>query len=239
MPTNTPPEAHSDDHSNESASGRTSRGVYVIAAIVVIALLAFLFIMFLSNSAAELTSSQAQDDASSASETFAANANEPLNEDIGSTSSTDNGGSEGATANMTGSVSSNAASDVQVSQSENATSTNENETILDESISLQPGTYTTYDAGRLADAARGDVVLFFHAPWCPTCRAADADINAKRAQIPDGLTILKVDYDSSTDMRRQYGITYQHTFVQVDEAGNKLQIWNGGALDEIQRRINN
>lgn len=87
------------------------------------------------------------------------------------------------------------------------------------------GSYTDFDYAKLANAEHGKVVLFFHAPWCPTCREADKNFNA--SETPDGLTLLKVDYDSSGDLKKKYGVTYQHTFVQVDKDGNLLKKWSG------------
>lgn len=87
------------------------------------------------------------------------------------------------------------------------------------------GSFTDYDTSKLANAEKGDVVLYFSAPWCPTCQEANKNFNASSA--PDGLTLLKVDYDSSTDLKKQYGVTYQHTFVQVDKYGKQLKKWSG------------
>lgn len=75
--------------------------------------------------------------------------------------------------------------------------------------------------------AKDDVVLFFHASWCPTCKATEENLNADPTGIPAGLTIVKVDYDNSDELKQQYGITTQHTFVQVDADGNELAKWTG------------
>lgn len=69
-----------------------------------------------------------------------------------------------------------------------------------------------------------DVVLFFHATWCPSCNAADKEL--KSSEIPDGLTVLKTDYDSNLDLRKKYWVTSQHTFVQVDNSWNKINKWS-------------
>jgi thiol-disulfide isomerase/thioredoxin len=83
-----------------------------------------------------------------------------------------------------------------------------------------------YDAGR--------VVLFFDASWCPTCRALHADLSDRAAQIPADLTIVSVDYDAHTDLRRDYGVRVQHTLVEVDPAGKALRTWVGGnTLDSV------
>ena len=69
------------------------------------------------------------------------------------------------------------------------------------------------------------VVYFFHAPWCPTCRATEDAI--ARDGIPAGLTLVKVDFDTENDLRKKYGVTTQHTFVQVDASGAELAKWTG------------
>jgi hypothetical protein len=80
--------------------------------------------------------------------------------------------------------------------------------------------------------AAGDVVLFFNAAWCPTCQQTVRNLDAQG--VPPGLTVVSVDFDSSTDLRRQYGVTVQHTFVQVDESGQPLATFTGSLTgDEI------
>ena len=101
-----------------------------------------------------------------------------------------------------------------------------------------PGTYENYSAEKIPFASEGDVVLFFHAPWCPTCKALDSDINGELSQIPANTKILKVDYESSTELKKKYGVTYQHTLVQVDAEGKMIQKWSGGnTLESILEKI--
>lgn len=102
------------------------------------------------------------------------------------------------------------------------------------------GAYIDYDASAVTQAAEnGTAVLFFHASWCPTCKALNDDIEASLSDIPDGVTIFKTDYDTNVDLKQQYGVTYQHTLVQVDADGNTINKWSGGntletVLDNIQ-----
>ena len=78
------------------------------------------------------------------------------------------------------------------------------------------------DPAAFADST---VVLFFHAPWCPSCRATEQAI--RKTGVPAGLTLVKVDFDTQTALRKTYGVTQQHTFVQVDGTGAELAKWTG------------
>lgn len=100
------------------------------------------------------------------------------------------------------------------------------DTMMEEAM-MGTGSYEVYSADKIAKANDGKVVLFFKASWCPTCRALDADIKAQLKTIPADVTILEVDYDKYKDLRQKYGVTTQHTLVQVDGAGNSLAKWNG------------
>ncbi len=93
-------------------------------------------------------------------------------------------------------------------------------------VMMSKGSYEPYAASKLAMAEKGDVVLFFRASWCPTCRALDADIRAHLGDIPSGVTILEIDYDNSTALKQKYGVTHQHTLVQVGSAGNLITKWD-------------
>ena len=90
--------------------------------------------------------------------------------------------------------------------------------------------YADYEADKAAYDAGGDVVLFFAASWCPTCQRADE--NLKGSGVPEGLTVVKTDFDSSTALRKQYGVTVQHTFVQVDPSGKALAKFTGSDTAE-------
>ena len=92
---------------------------------------------------------------------------------------------------------------------------------------MKVGSYEAYMPEKLARAETGDVVLFFHASWCPSCRGLNSDIEKNLNAIPEGVSILKTDYDQETELKKKYGITYQHTLVQVDKDGNMVKKWSG------------
>jgi thioredoxin 1 len=108
----------------------------------------------------------------------------------------------------------------------------------DDAAMAKPGSYIPYASEKLAMANSGDVVLFFRASWCPSCKSLDADIRANSASIPSALTILDVNYDTATDLKKKYGVTYQHTLVQVDAAGNQIKKWSGSpSLADIASKV--
>ncbi|MEK9157817.1 MAG: thioredoxin family protein [Patescibacteria group bacterium] len=93
---------------------------------------------------------------------------------------------------------------------------------------MKVGSYEVYAPEKvLMASATHHVVLFFRASWCPTCRAVDTDIKTNLTKIPSDLAILDVNYDDSTVLKKKYGVTYQHTFVQVDKDGNLIKKWSG------------
>jgi thioredoxin 1 len=93
---------------------------------------------------------------------------------------------------------------------------------------MKTGSYEAYSADAvLLASTTHDVVLFFRANWCPTCIAVDKNIKINLGKIPSSLTILDVNYDNSKDLKQKYGVTYQHTFVQVDKDGTMIKKWSG------------
>ena len=102
---------------------------------------------------------------------------------------------------------------------------------------VKGGQYLEYSAGTYEAAAPFARVLFFHATWCPTCKAADRAFQDKIAELPADVVVLKTDYDSEIALKKTYSITYQHTFVLVDKDGKALATWSGGDTAELVKRV--
>ncbi|MEX0931568.1 MAG: thioredoxin family protein [Candidatus Paceibacterota bacterium] len=130
--------------------------------------------------------------------------------------------------NTTGETATQEEPKIRLVMEEESDVTTEEETPVESSPVVLEGGYSSFDERKLAFAENGDVVLFFAAKWCPTCRAADKDITANASSIPNDLLIMNVDYDNSTELRKKYNVIIQHTFVQVDADGNLIQRWSGG-----------
>lgn len=111
---------------------------------------------------------------------------------------------------------------------------------LSEDTNFAPvGSYELFSPEKIAERSQSSrVVLFFRASWCPTCRTLDKDIKANLRAIPGDITILDVDYDVYTDLKKQYGVTYQHTLVQVDKDGNIIKKWSGSSsLSKLVQQV--
>lgn len=106
----------------------------------------------------------------------------------------------------------------------------------DTAMMEKTGTYQEYSPTAFTAAADKKRVYFFHAKWCPTCKAANQEFSAA-TNIPAGVVLFKTDYDSETTLKSKYGITYQHTFVQVDSEGNEIAKWNGGGIKELAANL--
>lgn len=98
------------------------------------------------------------------------------------------------------------------------------------------GEFITLDQYRKDPSAYSatDTVLFFNATWCPPCQRTVDNLNARNKSFPAGLTVVSVDYDTNDDLRKKYGVTYQHTFVTVNANGDQLKKWSGTeSVDDI------
>jgi len=88
---------------------------------------------------------------------------------------------------------------------------------------MKPSGYMNYDEAKVSEAlASGQkVALFFHATWCPSCRSLDKAINSEVSSIPADTLIVKVDFDSSTDLKKKYRVVGQHTTVILNADGSE------------------
>lgn len=103
--------------------------------------------------------------------------------------------------------------------------------------------YKPYTPQVLNESSNTRRILFFYANWCPTCRPVDQSLSQNPNTLPPNTTVIRVNYnDTETDneereLARKYGVTYQHTFVQIDSNGNEIAKWNGGGIDQINANI--
>ncbi|MBK9435153.1 MAG: thioredoxin family protein [Micrococcales bacterium] len=94
-------------------------------------------------------------------------------------------------------------------------------------VMVTGGQYVTETQYREDPAAfqEGNTVLFFYAPWCPDCQETDKSI--QQTGVPDDINIVKIDFDNANDLRKEYGVTQQHTFVLIGADGEEIKKWTG------------
>lgn len=132
----------------------------------------------------------------------------------------------------------NSNTNMQVEQED--TQVNDSDSVNNEETSNSGGIFTDYNESLVSNAASGDVVLFFHADWCPTCLSLERDIERNLDSIPENVTILKTPYGNSgeTAIAREYGVRVQHTLIQVDADGNEIKEWVGSfRLEDLVEEV--
>lgn len=102
---------------------------------------------------------------------------------------------------------------------------------------LTEGQYIPYTVADWAQNQDKKRVLFFHAAWCPTCRAAQVGILENYTLFSPDTVVFKIDYDNSKELKRTYNVTQQHTFVITDEDDNAIAKWYGGDAERIAEEI--
>lgn len=81
------------------------------------------------------------------------------------------------------------------------------------------------------------VALFFHADWCGTCIALEKDINNNIDELPEDAKILKVNFDTETELKKEYGILMQSTFVLLDNNANVIEKLAAPTFDKLKEAI--
>jgi len=101
--------------------------------------------------------------------------------------------------------------------------------------------YKDYSASNLTSSQKnGKTLLFFAATtWCSNCIALDKEIKERISDIPDDVTILKVDYDNDRKMKKEHRVAMQTTLILLDNNGNEEKRWIGtGSFDDLLENIN-
>jgi thiol-disulfide isomerase/thioredoxin len=86
----------------------------------------------------------------------------------------------------------------------------------------------SFDAKLFADAQKAGkpILIFVHAPWCPTCKAQAPVLSKLMAEPKFGnLAYFIIDFDSQKDLVKRFGARMQSTLIAFKgdkEAGRSV-----------------
>ena len=126
--------------------------------------------------------------------------------------------------------------DTMMQKQQGTKKTDDSQPVAKSARVMNKGAYVAYRDGVIGNGETS--VLFFHAAWCPICKREDANLaNWFSTQADTLLTVFKVDYDSSSELKQRYGVTYQHTFVKIDGKGNMLEKVQGPSQAQLMQLL--
>lgn len=97
-----------------------------------------------------------------------------------------------------------------------------------------PFNQAQYDRARTAGKP---VVVYFHADWCPTCRAQQPIVDKLAREAPfKALTIFEADFDTQTALEKSLKVTQQSTFV-VFKQGREVTRSTGQTQEPAIRAV--
>lgn len=99
-----------------------------------------------------------------------------------------------------------------------------------------PAIYITYNelTAKSLAAAGKHIVLFFYDSWCEKCVSLDTIIHEQISTFPINSVILKVNYATENNLKKQYDVTTAHTLVHVDKSMNMVAKQTGGSIEAIK-----
>jgi hypothetical protein len=65
----------------------------------------------------------------------------------------------------------------------------------------------------------------------------ETDIKGELSALPANSVIFKVNYDTMTDLKKQYGVTSQHTVVALNTDMSMKSKTIGGSLGDVVKQL--
>ncbi len=98
--------------------------------------------------------------------------------------------------------------------------------------------YEAYTAERLAELSGSQpFALFFHAEWCHTCRSWESKVKEGLSALPANTVILKADFDTELDLRKEFKITSQSTAIFFGADGEEISRAADPALEVVAQHF--
>lgn len=81
---------------------------------------------------------------------------------------------------------------------------------MDQMNDFKPYTPETFKAAMTQGRT---TLLFFHAPWCPVCKAQEPKVRAHLNGAHKDVVAFKVDYDTNLALRKELKVDKQSTLI--------------------------
>lgn len=94
----------------------------------------------------------------------------------------------------------------------------------------------TKDAFKAAQDSGKTTLVFFHAPWCPVCKAQEPKVLAHLNGDAKDVVALKVDYDTNMELRKEMKVEKQSTLILYSGAKEAARLSyksDDASIDEL------
>jgi thioredoxin 1 len=94
----------------------------------------------------------------------------------------------------------------------------------------------TKEAFAAATAEGKTTLVFFHAPWCPVCKAQEPKVLAHLNNDAKNVVAFKVDYDTNKALRQEMNVAKQSTLILYrgkQELGRLSYKSDDASIDEL------
>jgi thioredoxin 1 len=94
----------------------------------------------------------------------------------------------------------------------------------------------TKEAFAAATTEGKTTLVFFHAPWCPVCKAQEPKVLAHLNNDAKQVVAFKVDYDTNKALRQEMNVTKQSTLILyrgTQEIGRLSYKSDDASIDEL------
>lgn len=86
-----------------------------------------------------------------------------------------------------------------------------------------------------AQAEGKKVWLYFEANWCANCKLLKEDLIKKG--IPANSVMFTVDFDTESDLRKQYDVVNLHTWIVLDQQGKVIYKDSTGDYEALYKQL--
>ena len=80
-------------------------------------------------------------------------------------------------------------------------------------------------------------ILFFYSDRVPKSVTLGQEITLLSDQIPENVTILRVNYDSESDLKTKYNTITPNVLIQIDTDGKEVSRWNDPNFQDLLKSI--